>query len=82
MEQDFYNMGHERILICQDDATGLKAIVAVHSTVCGPALGGTRMWNYSTEQDGLKDVLRLSKAMSLKSAKTNQISVLKYNYLL
>ena len=43
--QDFYNMGHEKILICQDEKTGLKAIVAVHSTICGPALGGTRMWN-------------------------------------
>ena len=51
--QDFYEMGHERILICQDEKTGLKAIVAVHSTVCGPALGGTRMWNYASTEDAL-----------------------------
>ena len=68
MEQDFYNMGHERILICQDDATGLKAIVAVHSTVCGPALGGTRMWNYASDSAALEDVINLSKEMSYKSS--------------
>ncbi len=68
MEQDFYNMGHERILICQDDATGLKAIVAVHSTVCGPALGGTRMWNYASSADALIDVMRLSRGMTYKNA--------------
>ena len=66
--QDFYEMGHERILICQDEKTGLKAIVAVHSTVCGPALGGTRMWNYASSEEALTDVLRLSRGMTYKNA--------------
>lgn len=59
---------HEQILFCQDRATGLKAIIAVHNTVLGPSLGGTRMWNYQTEQDALKDVLRLSRGMTYKSS--------------
>ena len=66
--QDFYEMGHERILICQDKITGLKAIVAVHSTVCGPALGGTRMWNYTSSEEALTDVMRLSRGMTYKNA--------------
>ena len=66
--QDFYEMGHERILICQDEKTGLKAIVAVHSTVCGPALGGTRMWNYASTEEALTDVMRLSRGMTYKNA--------------
>jgi leucine dehydrogenase len=66
--QDFYNMGHEKILICQDEKTGLKAIVAVHSTICGPALGGTRMWNYASTADALTDVMRLSRGMTYKNA--------------
>lgn len=53
-------MGHEQVVFCHDDATGLKAIIAIHSTVLGPALGGTRMWNYRSEQQALTDVLRLS----------------------
>ena len=66
--QDFYDMGHERILICQDEITGLKAIVAVHSTICGPALGGTRMWNYASSEEALTDVMRLSRGMTYKNA--------------
>ena len=66
--QDFYEMGHERILICQDKITGLKAIVAVHSTGCGPALGGTRMWNYTSSEEALTDVMRLSRGMTYKNA--------------
>ena len=62
------NMGHEQVLFCQDKQAGLKAIIAVHNTVCGPALGGTRMWNYSTEAEALKDVLRLSRGMTYKNA--------------
>ena len=58
--QDFYEMGHERILICQDKITGLKAIVAVHSTVCGPALGGTRMWNYASSADASSEEISAS----------------------
>tara|TARA_B100000401_G_C52806538_1_gene721393 strand:- start:1282 stop:2376 length:1095 start_codon:yes stop_codon:yes gene_type:complete len=62
------NMGHEQILFCNDSATGLKAIIAVHNTVLGPALGGTRMWSYQNEAEALNDVLRLSKGMTYKNA--------------
>lgn len=62
------DMEHEQVLFCQDKQAGLKAIIAVHNTVCGPALGGTRMWNYSTEAEALKDVLRLSRGMTYKNA--------------
>ena len=48
--------------------TGLKAIIAVHNTVCGPALGGTRMWNYVNDQAALTDVMRLSRGMTYKNA--------------
>ena len=61
-------MDHEQVLFCQDKATGLKAIIAVHNTVLGPALGGTRMWNYTNEQDALTDVLRLSRGMTYKNS--------------
>lgn len=59
---------HEQLLFCNDNATGLKAIIAVHNTVLGPALGGTRMWMYSSEMEALNDVLRLSRGMSYKNA--------------
>ena len=65
---DLYGMGHEKILICQDDKSGLKAIVAIHSTICGPALGGTRMWNYASTEEALVDVMRLSRGMTYKNA--------------
>jgi leucine dehydrogenase len=52
--------GHEEVVFCYDKDTGLKAIIAVHNTTIGPALGGCRMWAYETEEDALKDVLRLS----------------------
>jgi leucine dehydrogenase len=61
-------MGHEQVLFCQDEETGLKAIIAVHNTVLGPALGGTRMWNYKNEIEALTDVLRLSRGMTYKAA--------------
>ena len=67
----FENMdsrGHEEVVFCQDKDTGLKAIIAVHNTTIGPALGGCRMWMYDTEDDALKDVLRLSRGMSYKAA--------------
>ncbi len=60
--------GHEQIVYCYDDSTGLKAIIAIHNTVLGPALGGVRMWKYEKEDDALCDVLRLSKAMTYKAA--------------
>lgn len=59
---------HEEVLFCQDRTTGLKAIIAVHNTTLGPALGGTRMWPYATEAEALRDVLRLSRGMTYKSA--------------
>ncbi len=61
-------MGHEQLVFCQDQATGLKAIIAIHNTVLGPALGGTRMWKYATEAEALNDVLRLSRGMTYKAA--------------
>jgi leucine dehydrogenase len=62
------NMGHEQILFCNDEATGLKAIIAVHNTILGPALGGTRIWAYQNEMEALNDVLRLSRGMTYKNA--------------
>jgi leucine dehydrogenase len=62
------NLGHEQILFCNDESTGLKAIIAVHNTVLGPALGGTRMWTYSNEMEALNDVLRLSRGMTYKNS--------------
>ncbi len=60
--------GHEQVVFCNDPATGLKAIIAIHNTILGPALGGTRMWNYASEQEALTDVLRLSRGMTYKAA--------------
>jgi leucine dehydrogenase len=62
--------GHKKVVYCSDPDTGLRAIIAIHDTTLGPALGGTRMWAYKTEQDALQDVLRLSKSMTYKSAIT------------
>lgn len=59
---------HEQVVFCQDRATGLKAIIAIHNTTLGPALGGTRMWNYSNEIEALNDVLRLSRGMTFKAS--------------
>lgn len=59
---------HEQLLFCNDNDTGLKAIIAVHNTVLGPALGGTRMWSYSNETEALTDVLRLSRGMTYKNS--------------
>jgi leucine dehydrogenase len=61
-------LGHEQVVFCQDEATGLKAIIGVHNTVLGPALGGTRMWNYASDEEALTDVLRLSRGMTYKAA--------------
>lgn len=61
-------LGHEQVVFCYDQPTGLKAIIGIHNTVLGPALGGTRMWNYATEQEALTDVLRLSRGMTFKAA--------------
>ena len=60
--------GHEQVVFCHNRDAGLKAIIAIHSTVLGPALGGLRMWPYKSEQEALNDVLRLSRGMSYKNA--------------
>ena len=62
------SFGHKKVVFCSDPDTGLKAIIAIHDTTLGPALGGTRMWAYKTEEDALQDVLRLSKSMTYKAA--------------
>lgn len=59
---------HEQVLICNDNATGLRAIIAIHNTVLGPGLGGTRMWAYKSEADAITDVLRLSRGMTYKAS--------------
>lgn len=61
-------MGHEQVVFCHDTDTGLRAIIGIHNTVLGPALGGTRMWSYATEAEALNDVLRLSRGMTFKNA--------------
>jgi leucine dehydrogenase len=61
---------HEQIVFCNDKDTGLKAIIGIHNTVLGPALGGTRMWQYNNEWEALNDVLRLSRGMTFKAAIT------------
>ena len=60
--------GHEQVLFARDGESGLKAIIAVHSTVLGPALGGTRFYPYGSEEEALADALRLSRAMTRKNA--------------
>ncbi len=59
---------HETVAFCHDRDSGLKAIIAVHDTTLGPALGGCRMWPYAGEQEALDDVLRLSRGMTYKAA--------------
>ena len=66
--QEMNKYGHEQIVFMRDEKTGLNAIIAIHNTNLGPALGGTRFWNYATEEEALYDVLRLSKGMTLKNA--------------
>ena len=61
---------HEQVVFCNDKDTGLKAIISIHNTVMGPALGGTRMWNYNNEWEALNDALRLSRGMTYKAAIT------------
>jgi valine dehydrogenase (NAD+) len=62
--------GHEQVVFCHDEPTGLRAIIAIYSTALGPALGGTRFYPYASEQDALDDVLNLSRGMAYKAAIT------------
>ncbi|MCM3738785.1 leucine dehydrogenase [Oceanobacillus luteolus] len=59
---------YEQLILCQDKASGLKAIIAIHDTTLGPALGGTRMWTYDSEEAAIEDALRLAKGMTYKNA--------------
>ncbi len=59
---------HEQVVFCRNKEAGLRAIIAIHNTALGPALGGTRMWPYKSEEDALVDVLRLSKGMTYKAS--------------
>ena len=61
-------MEHEQLVFCTDRAVGLKAIIAIHDTTLGPACGGTRIWDYETEDEAVRDALRLARAMTFKSA--------------
>lgn len=62
---------HEQVVFVSDDKSGLKAIIAVHNSNLGPALGGCRMWPYASEEEAIRDVLRLSRGMTYKSAMAN-----------
>ncbi|MFO8059621.1 MAG: Glu/Leu/Phe/Val dehydrogenase [Bacillota bacterium] len=62
------DMEHEQLVFCYDEVSGLRAIVAIHDTTLGPALGGTRMWNYESEDDAIEDALRLSRGMTYKNS--------------
>lgn len=68
MFEEIERLDHEQVVFCSDKKVGLRAIIAVHNTTLGPSLGGTRMWNYATDNDALRDVLRLSRAMTYKAA--------------
>ncbi len=59
---------HEQVVFCQDKESGLKAIIAIHNTNLGPAVGGCRMWNYESDDEAITDVLRLSRGMTYKNA--------------
>lgn len=66
--QSLASLGHEEVVFCHNPDAGLRAIIAIHNTVLGPALGGLRMWPYASEQEALEDVLRLSRGMTYKAA--------------
>ena len=61
-------MGHEQLVICNDTSAGYRGIIAIHSTTLGPALGGTRFWNYATDEEAIVDALRLARGMTYKNA--------------
>ncbi|MDP6935317.1 MAG: Glu/Leu/Phe/Val dehydrogenase, partial [Myxococcota bacterium] len=65
---DMTEMGHEQVVFCRNEQAGLRAIIAIHDTTLGPALGGCRLYEYASEEDAIRDVLRLSKGMTYKAA--------------
>lgn len=66
--EKLYSMGHEEVIFISEPEVGLKAIIAIHDSTLGPALGGTRMWPYASEEEAIEDVLRLSRGMTYKAA--------------
>src|SRR5690606_27164595 len=66
--QAMQSRGHELVVLGSDPDTGLRAVIAIHSTALGPALGGTRMYPYANEAQAIEDALRLAEGMSLKSS--------------
>jgi leucine dehydrogenase len=62
------SMGHEQVVMCHDRSSGYRGIIAIHDTTLGPALGGTRFWNYATDEEAIVDALRLSRGMTYKNA--------------
>jgi leucine dehydrogenase len=61
-------MGHEQLVLCNDTSAGYRGIIAIHSTTLGPALGGTRFWNYASDEEAIVDALRLARGMTYKNA--------------
>ena len=61
-------MGHEQLVICNDRSAGYRGIIAIHSTTLGPALGGTRFWQYASDDEAIVDALRLARGMTYKNA--------------
>ena len=66
--EQMQSMGHEQVVFCNDPHSGLNAIIAIHNTTLGPALGGTRLWSYNSHEEGIVDALRLSRGMTYKAA--------------
>jgi leucine dehydrogenase len=61
-------MGHEQLVVCNDNSAGYRGIIAIHSTTLGPALGGTRFWQYASDEEAIVDALRLARGMTYKNA--------------
>jgi leucine dehydrogenase len=61
-------MGHEQLVVCNDSSAGYRGIIAIHSTTLGPALGGTRFWQYASDEEAIVDALRLARGMTYKNA--------------
>jgi leucine dehydrogenase len=61
-------LGHEQVVVCADKSAGYRGIIAIHDTTLGPALGGTRFWNYANDEEAIVDALRLARGMTYKNA--------------
>ena len=66
--ENMQTLGHEQVVCCYDKSTGYRGVIAIHDTTLGPALGGTRFWNYASEEEAVTDALRLSRGMTYKNA--------------